>query len=124
LVIAETGDTYPIISRIQRNDPLKILSSRRDRLDMLADDFLWAEPDEGLEAEKENYQIIDLTETDKEIWQEIRGRDDVGQEQNKKQLRPRRHAAVFEQPPEKLQKIRQMIKELPEPARPYTPQSC
>ncbi len=91
---------------------------------MLADDLFGAEPDEGLEAEKENYQIIDLTETDKEIWQKIHRRDDVGQEQNKKQLRPRRHTAVFEQPPEKLQKIRQMIKELPEPARPYTPQSC
>jgi len=40
------------------------LSARGDRLDMLADDLLGAKPDKGLEAEKKNQQIIDLTEPD------------------------------------------------------------
>lgn len=49
---------------------------------MFADNFLGAEPDEGLQTEKNNQQIIDLAEPDKNIWQEIKRHDNVGQQED------------------------------------------
>lgn len=51
-------------------------------LNMFADNFLGAEPDEGLQTEKNNQQIIDLAEPDKNIWQEIKRHDNVGQQED------------------------------------------
>ena len=93
------------------------LSACGYRLNVLADDLLGAKPDKGAQTEKKNQQIIDLTEPDENVRQEIDRRDDVGQEQDEEKLGPDGHSPVFQQPPEELKKTRQMIKELPEPAR-------
>lgn len=73
---------------------------------MLADNFLGAEPDEGSQTEKNNQQIIDLTEPYKKIGQKINRRDNVGQQKDEEEFRPRGDTGVFQQPPEKFQKIR------------------
>ncbi len=59
-----------------------LLFARRYCLDMLADNFLGAEPDEGLQTEKNDQQIVDLAEPDKNIWQEIKRHDNVGQQED------------------------------------------
>ena len=107
------GDAY----HFSPFDGMNSLSARGYRLDVLADDLLGAEPDKGAQTEKKNQQIIDLTEPDENVRQEIDRRDDVGQEQDEEKLGPDGHSPVFQQPPEELEKTRQMIKELPEPAR-------
>lgn len=98
-------------------DGMNSLSACGDRLNMLADDLLGAKPNEGAQTEKKNQQIIDLTEPDENVRQEIDRRDNVGQQENEQELGPDGHSPVFQQPPEELKKTRQMIKELPEPAR-------
>ena len=45
------------------------LSACGYRLNVLADDLLGAKPDKGLETEKKNQQIIDLTEPDENVRQ-------------------------------------------------------
>jgi len=60
----------------------KLLSAPGYPLDVLADNLLGAEPDKGLQTEENNQQIIDLAEPDKNIWQEIKRYDNVGQQED------------------------------------------
>jgi len=47
-----------------------------------------------------------LTEPYKKIGQKINRRDNVGQQKDEEEFRPRGDTGVFQQPPEKFQKIR------------------